>query len=95
MGPVTWDGHIGLSHGIVTWDDHMGGSHGMGHMGWSHGMGTCDDHMGLSHGMGNMGWSGKYFLQNWGYTKCLIYKYQTKFQKHLPRKCDFLWAHIS
>ena len=29
---------MGWSHGMVTWDGHMGLSHGVGHMGWSHGM---------------------------------------------------------
>ena len=64
---------------MVTWDGHMGWSHGMGHMGWSHEMVTWDGHMGLSHGM--VKWDGcyfqpirgKYLPQNWGiYKMCDI-----------------------
>ena len=88
MGWVTWDSHMGWSHGTVTWD----GSHGMvtwdGHMGWvkwegSHWMVThlskhgCQSEVSISFKTG-------------GYTKCVIYKYQTKYGKHLARKCDFL-----
>ena len=74
---VTWDGHMGLSHGTVKWDG-------------SHGMVTWYGHIGLSHGMGHIGWSNgmvaifnqsevSIYLKTGGYTKCVIYKYQTKF----------------
>ena len=79
MGWLNEMGHMGL----VTWD----GSHGIGHMGWSHGMVTWDG----SYGMVKVSSS----FKTGGYTKCVIYKYQTKFQKHLSRKCDFLRTHIS
>ena len=63
MGWVTWDGHMGLSHGMVTWDGHMGLSHGMGHMGWSNGMGAIFNQSEIS-----------IYLKTGGYTKCVILK---------------------
>ena len=48
-GMVTWDGHMGISHGIGQ----MGWSQAMGPMGWSHRM----SHMGWSHGMVTWDWS--------------------------------------
>ena len=95
-GLVTWDGSYGMitwdeSHGIVTWDGHMGRSHGMSHMGRSHGTVTWDGHMEWVIWDGQVSSS----FKTGGYTKCVIYKYQTKFQKHLSRKCDFLSTHTT
>ena len=81
----------------VTWDGHMGISHGMGQMGWAHGMVIWDCHMGWVTWDGHIGWShwtvtwngsygivnwdgcyfqpirGKYLLQNWAiYKMCDI-----------------------
>ena len=68
MGWVTWDSHMGWSHGTVTWDgshgmvtwnDHMRLSHGMGHIGWSHGTLTWNN----SHGM--VTWDGSHEMVTW------------------------------
>merc|ERR1712082_457701 len=96
MGWVTWEDHTRWSHGMVTWDCHMGWVTWDSHMGWSHKTVTWDCHMGW------VTWDGSYgmvkvssFFKTGGYTKCVIYKYQTKFQKHLTQKCDFLRTHTS
>ena len=72
MGWVTRDGQMGWSSEMVTWDGQMGLSHGMSHKGWSygtfawdgsHGMVTWDSHISFET------WvtiRGKHFLQNWG-----------------------------
>merc|ERR1711891_55438 len=60
---------------MVTWDGHMGLSYGMAHMGWSNGVGDIFNQSEVS-----------IYFKTGGYTKCVIYKYQTKFEKHLARK---------
>ena len=65
---VTWDGTWDDYKGLVTWDGHMIWSHGMGHMGWSNGVGAIFNQSEVS-----------IYFKTGGYTKCVIYKYQTKF----------------